>query len=102
MTTCCDWRSSSSRSRWRFPALRGSIFDRNGQPAGQEPARRIDLTSIRSTFPMPAWRPTCCPGCWAWIAPSCSTASSAKLRGSGFLWIKRKVDSSEADAARAA
>ena len=82
------------------PALRGAIFDRDGHPLAKSlPAQSICINPQR----VPNVRVA------ADILSSMLNLNhaklleriqSAKLRGSGFLWIKRKVESSEADRLR--
>jgi len=83
-----------------IPALRGSIFDRDGRPLAKSlPAESIFVNPQR--IPDPA------------VAADLLSRfldldrgklydriAGAKLRGSGFLWIKRKVDAGEAERVR--
>ena len=83
-----------------IPALRGSIFDRNGRPLAKSlPAESISVNPQRIPDA----------GVAADLlsrlldmdrAQLFDRIGNAKLRGAGFLWIKRKVDSSEAERVR--
>ena len=83
-----------------IPALRGSIFDRNGRPLAKSlPAESISVNPQRIPDA----------GVAADLlsrlldldrAQLFDRIANAKLRGAGFLWIKRKVDSSEAERVR--
>ena len=83
-----------------IPALRGSIFDRDGQPLAKSlPAESICVNPQRIPDA----------GVAADLlsrlldmdrAKLFDRIGNAKLRGAGFLWIKRKVDSSEAERVR--
>jgi cell division protein FtsI (penicillin-binding protein 3) len=83
-----------------IPALRGTIFDRNGRPLAKSlPAESICVNPQRIPDA----------GVAADLlsrlldldrAKLFDRITGAKLRGVGFLWIKRKVDSSEAERVR--
>ncbi|HWZ31521.1 MAG TPA: penicillin-binding protein [Bryobacteraceae bacterium] len=83
-----------------IPAMRGTIFDRTGQPLAKSiPAESVCINPQRIPDP-------------AMVAELLSRIleldrnklqqriESAKFRGSGFLWIKRKILSAEADRLR--
>jgi cell division protein FtsI (penicillin-binding protein 3) len=88
------------QKRVEIPALRGTIFDRDGRPLAKSlPAESIFVNPLH--IPNPA------------VAADLLSRlldidrvqlldhiTSAKLRGSGFLWVKRKVDASEAERVR--
>jgi cell division protein FtsI (penicillin-binding protein 3) len=83
-----------------IPALRGTIFDRDGRPLAKSlPAESISVDPQRIPDA----------GVAADLlsrlldmdrAKLFDRIASAKRRGSGFLWIKRKVDASEAERVR--
>ena len=83
-----------------IPALRGTIFDRDGQPLAKSlPAESVCVNPQKISDPATAAD---------LLAKSLNLDSGeiqekieeAKLRGSGFLWIKRKIMEDEANALR--
>ena len=83
-----------------IPALRGTIFDRDGQPLAKSlPAESIEVN------PQLIKDASLAADLLAGVldldrAKLFDSITSAKLRGSGFLWIKRKVESSQAERVR--
>ena len=78
------------------PAMRGSIFDRSGQPLAKSlPAESISVNPQR--IPDPGVAADLLSGILGMDRDKLFTRiQTAKRRGAGFLWVKRKVDSSEA------
>ncbi len=85
----------------QVPALRGTIFDRDGQPLAKSlPAESICINPQR--VPNIGVAADILAGVLNLNrAKLFERIQNAKLRGSGFLWIKRKVDESEAERLRA-
>lgn len=85
----------------KVPALRGTIFDRDGQPLAKSlPAESICINPQR--VPNVGVAADILAGILSLDrAKLFERIQTAKLRGSGFLWIKRKVDPGEADRLRA-
>ncbi|HEX5431966.1 MAG TPA: penicillin-binding protein [Bryobacteraceae bacterium] len=79
-----------------IPALRGTIFDRTGQPLAKTlPAESICVNPQR--IPDPAVAADLLSGLLDLDRSKLyGRLVSAKERGSGFLWIKRKIDETEA------
>ena len=82
------------------PALRGSIFDRDGRPLAKSlPAESICVNPQK--IPDAGVAADLLSGILGLDrAKLFDHIQTAKLRGTGFLWIKRKVDSAEADRVR--
>jgi cell division protein FtsI (penicillin-binding protein 3) len=83
------------------PAVRGTIFDREGRPLAKSlPAESIHINPQH--IPDAGVAADVLSGVLGLDrAKLLDRIASAKRRGSGFLWIKRKVDSSEAARLRA-
>jgi cell division protein FtsI (penicillin-binding protein 3) len=83
------------------PALRGTIFDRDGHPLAKSlPAESICVNPQR--IPDAGVAADLLSGILGLDrAKLFDHIQSAKLKGAGFLWIKRKVESTEADRLRA-
>jgi cell division protein FtsI (penicillin-binding protein 3) len=79
-----------------IPAQRGSIFDRDGHPLAKSlPAESICINPQR--IPDAALAADLLSGVLQMDRTKLfESISVAKLRGTGFLWIKRKIDPSEA------
>ncbi len=93
-------QSQQQKTR-EIAAMRGAIFDRNGQPLAKSiPAESICVNPMK--IPDAEMAAALLSGVLDLDAVKLrQRIEGAKLRNSGFLWIKRKVSSEEADAVRA-
>lgn len=93
-------QQQQSRTK-EIPAMRGAILDRNGQPLAKSvPAESVCVNPLK--IPDPAVAADLLSGILDLDREKLrQRIEGAKLRGSGFLWIKRKILSDEADRVRA-
>ncbi|SRR5579883_932274 len=91
---------SQQQKTKEIPAMRGAIFDRNGQPLAKSiPAESVCVNPQK--IPDPAMASELLSRILGLDrAKLQARIENAKNRGSGFLWIKRKIFSEEADKLR--